>query len=163
MAGKAVELGAHNLHDGQIALGSDVQNFFNPIIHLDSVRDIQSGGGNLGAQRLNNRVTTRDNFGLVSLLGATNLWLAHSAAVSLPRATKFSGSSQFVHVNLALAGGVPVALRCLGRGALTFESLTALSARTDGLILTLLANRSGSSWLTGHEDSNVHPWGCLLS
>ena len=108
-AGDAVELGAHDLEDRDLAVGGDREHLLDAVVHLDARGDVERGRGDLGAQRLEHRVAAGDDLGVVVLLRAA-LRAACGATVRPPcvRPCRLAaGRRVALRRGLALAGGVP--------------------------------------------------------
>ena len=152
-AGHAVELGARDLHDRDLAVRRDRQHLLDAVVHLDALRDVERGRGDLRAQRLEHRVAAGHHLGVVVLLRRAR----RATARRLPcRACPCRRRPRSARLRrLALAGGVPGAVLGLGRRPATLERALVLAARALGGALLALAGARAPGLATGHEYSNV--------
>ena len=134
-AGHAVELGTRDLHDRDLAVRGDRQHLLDAVVHLDALRDVERGRGDLGAQRLEHRVAAGDHLGVVVLLGR-----ARRATAPEPGGLALAaGGGVALGGGLALAGGVPGAVLGLGRRPAALEGALVLAAGALGGALLALA------------------------
>ena len=150
---QAVELGAHHLEHVEAALGGERERLFDPVIHVDARREVQSGCRDLRPQRFDDRVAAGHDLTVVAL---GPLRTARSTRSARSRSSAAGGTRPAVPLarlvepllgGLALAGDVPTAVLGLRGRALALEGAAVVPARADRRPLLLrLAGCSGARW-----------------
>ena len=121
----AVELWAHDLEDGDLALRGDLEDLLDALVHLTAGGDVERRRWDTGAQRLDNRVAAGHE--LRAVVGAGT---ARCATLALRRARLGPTPSRLEAFlrGLALACHMPGAVLRARRVAATFEGLAAIAA-----------------------------------
>lgn len=116
--GHAVELGARGFHQVDVAaLAGELEGLADALVVVDELLDVEGGGGNAVAQRLEDRVAADDH--LAGALGAA----AAGGGAALGGLAGHGVGDAVRLVLLAVLG--------LGRGALAFQALAPLATAAD--------------------------------